>query len=771
MDMSDEMVVMLKEMKNNTTNLSFKIALQNIINAFDNADYVAMVCTMELAEDGTYKVMDKLFDEVTKASPTYTALRKFYEAGVAFVNLVGNTSGIIDSYYLCEATFNFVKANKASITSLANNYKLSNLEIDAGAYVYAMRTYEQVYTIDLETTVKFVKSASEEGLINLSKKLGRTIMNFLTGSDIQSSYESVVESKDSILKSLNQMFWELDNTWKFNQDYLKRDYPEIYAVYVKNELIKEEYAPIINEAYISQSGESNIEWSFPYVFYAKNSNGEKTAYALYGLGAVDGVKLTEQIGSYRHSKEWLLSDADSPLTIYDEDHFEKFNKKYFLSTYSETISGNVYTNETAVEIGNPIKKVELGIPTIRNWLGSGSIHTGSMAIAIKDLTHSRYDVVYKIYRKAENSSWRLIDTINRATVSNSYITIYEDSTAVLGEVYSYKVSSFVNFGNGITLTSEMSDEFLASKKEDAFDKRKVDTRLINPRQSVYPISRISTQAVSIENSPYIELSWDKFGNADFYDIYRISSFGSKYNLIATVDGNNCSYLDYGVDNGVTYEYVVLPFETNEKGEKIYDVTKSAEGSAEFDLGEVYSTTWIIDGRTTIKEYLEGENINIPETLEKDGYEFVCWSPAVPATMPAYDLTFTAVFEKNTPPTEDELSISIRTPSTASIDYGDSIILHLDIDRSLPDGAYIEWSESNGHFDMSVSADGTTCKISPKSNGKTVFTATVYDKDGNVISSDTQEMTAKAGLWQKIVAFFKKIFGLTKTFPEAFKGIL
>ncbi|MGN0546493.1 MAG: leucine-rich repeat domain-containing protein [Acutalibacteraceae bacterium] len=120
--------------------------------------------------------------------------------------------------------------------------------------------------------------------------------------------------------------------------------------------------------------------------------------------------------------------------------------------------------------------------------------------------------------------------------------------------------------------------------------------------------------------------------------------------------------------------------------------------------------------------------------------------------------------------EDPGILYIRTPSTTNISYGDSIILHLDIDRPLPDGAYIEWSESNGNFDMSVSADGLTCKISPKSNGKTVFTATVYDKDGNVISSDTQEMTAKAGLWQKIVAFFKKIFGLTKTIPEAFKGI-
>ncbi|MDY5948417.1 MAG: hypothetical protein SPJ42_04140 [Oscillospiraceae bacterium] len=114
---------------------------------------------------------------------------------------------------------------------------------------------------------------------------------------------------------------------------------------------------------------------------------------------------------------------------------------------------------------------------------------------------------------------------------------------------------------------------------------------------------------------------------------------------------------------------------------------------------------------------------------------------------------------------------IVKPSQATVNYGDSIVLHADFDRTLPDRARVEWTADNGNFSMSVSAEGTACKISPKSSGKTVFTATVYDKDGNVIGSDTQEMTAKAGLWQKIVAFFKKIFGLTKTIPEVFKGIL
>ena len=121
--------------------------------------------------------------------------------------------------------------------------------------------------------------------------------------------------------------------------------------------------------------------------------------------------------------------------------------------------------------------------------------------------------------------------------------------------------------------------------------------------------------------------------------------------------------------------------------------------------------------------------------------------------------------------DNKCSVSIKTPSTTTINYGDSIILHSELDGALPTGARIEWTADNGNFSMSVSSDGSTCKISPKSNGKTVFTVTVYDKDGKIISTDSQEMSAKAGLWQKIVAFFKKIFGLTKTIPEAFKSIL
>ena len=114
------------------------------------------------------------------------------------------------------------------------------------------------------------------------------------------------------------------------------------------------------------------------------------------------------------------------------------------------------------------------------------------------------------------------------------------------------------------------------------------------------------------------------------------------------------------------------------------------------------------------------------------------------------------------------AFSIFEPSTTTINYGDSIILHAGIDGTLPAGTYIEWTVSNGNFIYSVSEDGTTCTLSPSASGSTVFTATIYDSEGNELATDEQEMTSKAGFFQKIIAFFKKIFGLTKVIPQAFK---
>ena len=85
------------------------------------------------------------------------------------------------------------------------------------------------------------------------------------------------------------------------------------------------------------------------------------------------------------------------------------------------------------------------------------------------------------------------------------------------------------------------------------------------------------------------------------------------------------------------------------------------------------------------------------------------------------------------------------------------------------GYYIEWTADNGNFNYS--ANGDTCRIDPNKSGSTTFTATVYDAQGNAVSKDEQTMTSKAGFFDKIIAFFEKLFGLTKVIPQAFKGVL
>ena len=121
------------------------------------------------------------------------------------------------------------------------------------------------------------------------------------------------------------------------------------------------------------------------------------------------------------------------------------------------------------------------------------------------------------------------------------------------------------------------------------------------------------------------------------------------------------------------------------------------------------------------------------------------------------------------PVIEKPNIAIKQPTETVISYGDSIILHVDA-AEIPNGGYVEWTASNGNFETEVSADGTTCKITPKTSGDTTFTATVYDAEGKIISSDEQTMTSKANFFDRLIAFFKKIFGLTKVFPQVFKDV-
>ena len=183
-----------------------------------------------------------------------------------------------------------------------------------------------------------------------------------------------------------------------------------------------------------------------------------------------------------------------------------------------------------------------------------------------------------------------------------------------------------------------------------------------------------------------------------------------------------------------------------------------------DIGNMTYSVTEYDAAAQRKRVVKNENIaltkgtiftgKVNEKLNSsdDSYALICGEKIIYPTQ-----SFDVIESDMEFPT-----LSICKPSTTTINYGDAIILHAELDGTLSEGERIEWTADNVNFKYSPSADGFTCKISPKSSGKTTFTATIYDRYGNVICYDTQKMTAKAGLWQKIIAFFKKLFGLTKT---------
>lgn len=148
--------------------------------------------------------------------------------------------------------------------------------------------------------------------------------------------------------------------------------------------------------------------------------------------------------------------------------------------------------------------------------------------------------------------------------------------------------------------------------------------------------------------------------------------------------------------------------------------------------------------------------------QKEGYVFVGWSQNIPEKMPDSDLELTAVYEKIG-------TSSINKPSTTTASYGDSLVLHANIVGDVPEGWEVEWTSASGYFDIvKVEADGKSCMITPVANGTDAIIVTVYDDEGNVVSQDEQTITSKAGFFRKIIAFFKKLFGLTKIIPEAFR---
>ena len=114
---------------------------------------------------------------------------------------------------------------------------------------------------------------------------------------------------------------------------------------------------------------------------------------------------------------------------------------------------------------------------------------------------------------------------------------------------------------------------------------------------------------------------------------------------------------------------------------------------------------------------------------------------------------------------DRLSV-IKEPKTKSINYKDGVVIRPNF-ANIPEGAVIEWTVNNGNLNYSVDANGNLTAMS-NASGNTTFTAKVKLADGTYMKDmygkevvDETTVTSNAGFFQKIIGFFKSLFGATK----------
>ena len=125
-------------------------------------------------------------------------------------------------------------------------------------------------------------------------------------------------------------------------------------------------------------------------------------------------------------------------------------------------------------------------------------------------------------------------------------------------------------------------------------------------------------------------------------------------------------------------------------------------------------------------------------------------------------------------TEKKLNIKIKTPSTTTVNYGETLILHADLgETALPEGYAILWTVEGTGMSIRQSEDGMACEVTSIQKGNVTVKATIVDENGEAVTgvdgneiSASQQLTSKVTFWQKIVSFFKNLFGISRIILQA-----
>ena len=120
-------------------------------------------------------------------------------------------------------------------------------------------------------------------------------------------------------------------------------------------------------------------------------------------------------------------------------------------------------------------------------------------------------------------------------------------------------------------------------------------------------------------------------------------------------------------------------------------------------------------------------------------------------------------------TNEATSISIKNKSNgATVNYGDKLKLTAIVDN-MPENAKLVWYVNGNPSPV----EGETF-TAPEAKGNFTVEVKLVDDDGKVLHnteekeiSDSQSVTVKAGFFQKLISFFKNLFGLNRIIEQSF----
>ena len=264
---------------------------------------------------------------------------------------------------------------------------------------------------------------------------------------------------------------------------------------------------------------------------------------------------------------------------------------------------------------------------------------------------------------------------------------------------------------------------------------------------------IAADEAGVENSPktskeaqtvYAPLKNGEFTLGSAVDGNRYMVYGvTDYSDGFTLTSDNLVYIDCseGKDGKVTLTY--KPSRTDKATVIVVGDFGSGIEAKKVEFKTGYTVTWNIDGKTVTEIYAAGDKLTPPTVPAKSGYTFKGWDKSVPSTMPANDLTFTAVYEKNV----EKKNVKSVSIDDISLNYKKSTTLKPTIKAD--DGAKykVEYSTSNAKV-ATVDKNGKVT-ATKRGSGSATITCTVTDSNGNVVK-DTCKVSVSLTWWQWII---------------------